>query len=150
MLSPVPDTDCMRAREDASARLDGELGELDRARLEAHLADCPECAAFAASLDLVARTMRDTALEPAPAALFVPQRRRAVPVPPRFVAAAAATIVVAAAAGSSFFLGQVVGAHGAGHGRTVVTAAGRPEPGLVAMVRTRHSWPSQNRRAVAL
>src|SRR5579884_3206626 len=150
MLSPVPDTDCMRAREDASARLDGELGELDRSRLEAHLAACAACRGFAASLETTARSLREAPLAPAPAGLFVPHRRRGVVVPPRFAAAAAATLVLAAAVGSSFFLGQVLGARGAGQVRTVVTAAGATNGDIVAMVRPRHTWTGQSHRALAL
>ena len=150
MLSPVPDTDCMRAREGASARLDGELGELDEARLEAHLAVCAECRAFAAAISTAAEKLRKTPLEAAPAGLFVQRRRHAVR--PRFVGAAAATLLVAAAAGSSFLLGQRVGAHGPTQVRTVLAAEGpsHHNPALVAMLRVHRAWPSQNRRAVAL
>ena len=51
MLTPVPPTDCARARESASARLDGELVELQAAQLEAHLRSCPECQAYAAGIE---------------------------------------------------------------------------------------------------
>ena len=57
MLSQVPNTDCDRAREGASARLDGELGQLDHARLEAHLALCAECRQFAARITAAAALM---------------------------------------------------------------------------------------------
>ena len=33
-----------------TAYLDGELGQRDRARLEAHLADCPHCSEYLAQL----------------------------------------------------------------------------------------------------
>lgn len=149
MLSPVPNTDCDRAREGASARLDGELGQLDQARLEAHLALCAECREFAESIAAAAAQLRETPLAAAPAGLFTPRRRQAVQ--PRFAAAAAAALVVAVAAGSSFLLGQKVG-RGTTQIRTVLAAEGpsHHDPSLVAMLRARRSWPSQNRRAVAL
>jgi predicted anti-sigma-YlaC factor YlaD len=150
LLSPVPNTDCDRAREGASARLDGELGQLDQARLEAHLALCAECREFAAGISAAAGRMRETPLEAAPAGLFTPHRRHVAR--PRFAAAAAAALVVAAAAGSSFLIGQKMGARGTTQIRTVLAAEGpsHHDPSLVAMLRTRRSWPSQNRRAVAL
>jgi anti-sigma factor RsiW len=150
LLSPVPNTDCDRAREGASARLDGELGQLDQARLEAHLALCAECREFAAGISAAAGRIRRTPLEAAPTEVFVAHRRSFVR--PRVVTAAAATLLVAAAAGSSFVLGQQLGARGTANVRTVVLTAGpaHADPGLVAMLRGRRSWPSQNRRAVAL
>lgn len=150
MLSPVPNTDCARAREGASARLDGELGQLDEARLDAHLALCAECREFAAAISTAAERIRQTPLETAPAGVFVLHRRSFVR--PRVATAAAATLLVAAAAGSSFFLGQQLGARGTANVRTVVLTAGpaQVDPGLMAMLRGRPSWPSQNRRAVAL
>ena len=150
MLSPVPNTDCDRAREGASARLDGELGQLDEARLEAHLAVCAECREFAAGITAAAARIRQAPVEAAPAQVFVAHRRSFVR--PRVATAAAATLLVAAAAGSSFFLGQQLGARGTANVRTVVLTAGpaHTDPGLVAMLRGRRSWPSQNRRAVAL
>jgi anti-sigma factor RsiW len=108
VLSPVPNTDCDRAREGASARLDGELGQLDQARLEAHLALCAECREFAAGISAAAARIRQTPLEAAPTQVFVAHRRSFVR--PRVATAAAATLLVAAAAGSSFFLGQQLGA----------------------------------------
>jgi hypothetical protein len=41
---------CERAREWSSLRLDGELSELEEARLEKHLESCAVCAAFDAGL----------------------------------------------------------------------------------------------------
>jgi predicted anti-sigma-YlaC factor YlaD len=140
----------MLARESASARLDGELPELDALRLDAHLASCGECAAFAASLAGVAGALRAAPLEPVPAALFTPRARRRRP---HLVAVAAASLVVAAAAGSSFLLGQQLGGRSGSatplvHG--TVTAAPRIDPGLVAMLRIERGWLNLNRRAVAL
>ena len=54
MLTSLPPTDCMRAREAVSARLDGELSELDALRLDAHLSACATCTAFAVDATAVA------------------------------------------------------------------------------------------------
>jgi predicted anti-sigma-YlaC factor YlaD len=151
MLTPVPPTDCMLARESASVRLDGELPELDALRLDAHLATCADCAAFAASIAGATGTLRGAPLEPLPAAaLFTPRRRRRRP---HLVAVAAASLVVAAAAGSSFLLGQQLGGRGGSTAppvRAAVTAAPAFDPGLLAMLRGERGWLNQNRRAIAL
>jgi predicted anti-sigma-YlaC factor YlaD len=62
MLTPAP-TDCMRAREAASARLDGEASELDAARLDAHLVACPACRAYSAAIVGIAAEIRAAPLE---------------------------------------------------------------------------------------
>jgi predicted anti-sigma-YlaC factor YlaD len=150
MLTPVPPTDCTIARESASARLDGELPELDGLRLDAHLATCAECAAFAASLAGATGVLRGAALEQAPPGLFVPRSRRRRP---HLVAVAAASLVVAAAAGTSFLVGQQLGGR-AGSAkplvRGAVTAAPSIDPGLVAMLRIERGGLNQNRRAIAV
>jgi predicted anti-sigma-YlaC factor YlaD len=105
MLTPVPPTDCSRARESASARLDGELAELQVARLEAHLRSCPECRAYAAGIEVVAHGLRTAALEQPTVAAFVPQRHRRRGLIPAVAAAA----IVAAVAGSSFAIGGMFG-----------------------------------------
>jgi predicted anti-sigma-YlaC factor YlaD len=150
MLTPVPPTDCMLARESASARLDGELPELDALRLDAHLASCAECAVFAASIGGATARLRAAPLEPVPAAVFTPRTRRRRP---HLVAVAAASLVVAAAAGTSFVLGQQLGGRPGSTTPLVrgsVTAAPQIDPGLVAMLRSQRGWLNQNRRAVAL
>jgi predicted anti-sigma-YlaC factor YlaD len=103
----------MSAREAASARLDGEASELDAARLEAHLLDCPGCRAYALGIAGVAAELRAAPLERPRAelgmsSLGVP-RRRWMPVS----AAAAAVALVAAVTGISFAVGSVLGAHAA-------------------------------------
>src|SRR5947208_138997 len=67
MLTPVPPSDCARARESASARLDGELAELQAVQLEAHLRFCEECRAYASGIDLITRRLRAAPLEQPPA-----------------------------------------------------------------------------------
>jgi anti-sigma factor RsiW len=105
MLTPVPPTDCARARESASARLDGELADLQAARLEAHLRSCPECQAYAAGIELVTDQLRAAPLDQPAGIAFTPQRRRRIGLVP----AAAAAAIVVAVAGSSFAVGGMVG-----------------------------------------
>jgi predicted anti-sigma-YlaC factor YlaD len=110
MLTPVPPTDCMRAREAASARLDGELVELHGALLEAHLRVCPSCRAFADGIAATGAMLRGAALDQPSEPMFVPievRRRRFAAVP----AAVAAAVVVAVAA-SSFAVGGFLGRQG--------------------------------------
>src|SRR5512133_1831027 len=67
---------CERARNWASLRADGELSELEGALLEAHVARCPSCAAFACGFAGVAGALRASDLErPAPLDLALPRRR---------------------------------------------------------------------------
>src|SRR4051812_15860073 len=131
MLTSLPPTACTRAHEAVSARLDGELNELEAQRLELHLRGCRPCRRFAAEAEAIAYSLRSAALEPAPAYVFTPRRRR---VPASF-AAAAAVLVVAAATGSSFFLGQFLARDGhTGPAGAAATTSPAPsiDPGLVA------------------
>jgi predicted anti-sigma-YlaC factor YlaD len=105
MLTPVPPSDCARARESASARLDGELAELQVAQLEAHLRSCSECRTYAAGIEVITHGLRAAALEQPTVAAFVPQRHRRRGLIP----AAAAAVIVVAVAGSSFAIGGMFG-----------------------------------------
>jgi predicted anti-sigma-YlaC factor YlaD len=107
MLTPVPPSDCTRARESASARLDGELAELQAAQLEAHLRACPECQAFADGIAASAGLLRAAALGQPSGPTFtpMPQRRRRIGVLPAVAAAA----IMIAVAGSSFAVGGMLG-----------------------------------------
>jgi predicted anti-sigma-YlaC factor YlaD len=147
MLTSVPDSTCVRAREAVSARLDGELSELDGYRLDQHLQGCAACRAFAAGVTAAALELRTAEPVPAPERLFVPHRRR-VAAP---FAAAAATLLIAAATGASFLVGHLLGAR-AGHSPAIATTAGPTtglDPGLVAMLRDQGSR-SQTGRVIAL
>lgn len=109
MLTPVPPTACARARESASARLDGELDELQEAQLDAHVRSCPECEAYAAGIGEISRRLSAAPLVQPERPIFVAQRlRRAGFVP----AAAAAAAIVVAVAGSSFAVGGMLGRQG--------------------------------------
>jgi predicted anti-sigma-YlaC factor YlaD len=116
MLTSVPPTDCMLARESVSVRLDNELSELETARLDAHLRGCAECLAYAEEIGAIAVRLRGAALEHPGRAVVLP-RRRISGGRMQAAVAAAAVAVVAAVAGSSFGLGHVFGA-----GRTDVRA----------------------------
>ena len=106
MLTPVPPSDCARARESASARLDGELAELQAAQLEAHLRSCPECRAYAAGIEVFTRGLRAAPRAEPTVAAFAPQRRRRTGLVP------AAAAIVVAVAGSSFAIGGWFGRQG--------------------------------------
>jgi predicted anti-sigma-YlaC factor YlaD len=117
MLTSVPPSECSRAREAASARLDGELTELEGAHLDAHLLGCADCRRYLAEIAAVARTLRAAALEQPQVAVFSARRRR----PVARIHVAAAAVVLAAVTVSSFALGQLIGAHGSGRTTTVGT-----------------------------
>jgi predicted anti-sigma-YlaC factor YlaD len=70
---------CDRARQWASLRLDGEISELEEALLDAHLARCARCSAFAEETSGVAAALRSVApVRPeAPVVIAIPRRRRA-------------------------------------------------------------------------
>jgi anti-sigma factor RsiW len=134
MLIPVPSTACMEAREAASARLDGELAELDAARLDAHLRGCADCAAFVRTAEATARLVRQAPLDTAIVGFRPAGRGRRRP-----AAWAAVAAVVAVAALPSFLLGRALGSHGpvstAALGSFSVTPTTGLDPGLTAMLR---------------
>ncbi|HKT44939.1 MAG TPA: zf-HC2 domain-containing protein, partial [Gaiellaceae bacterium] len=72
----MPPSECQRAREAVSARLDGELSELGSARLSAHLRACAACAAYALEVAAVATRLRMAPLEQPSVPVALPARRR--------------------------------------------------------------------------
>jgi anti-sigma factor RsiW len=102
MLTPVPPSDCQRAREAVSVQLDGELSELGSARLSAHLRECDACTAYALEVAAIATRLRAAPLERPGVGIALPARRRRVGLQ---IAAAAA---VAVAAASSLALGDAL------------------------------------------
>jgi predicted anti-sigma-YlaC factor YlaD len=149
MLTPVPPTDCMLAREAVSARLDGELNELDALRLEAHLRECEDCTAFAVRSGALTDLLRNAALEPAPVP-FEPRAARR-PRVAGLAVAAAVIAVVAAVAGPSFMLGRLLapqtGASPAKTASAAVPAIPSLDPALRAMLDSRRAEPG---RAIAI
>jgi predicted anti-sigma-YlaC factor YlaD len=97
---------CERMRELHSASLDGELSELDRARLEAHLATCPSCSAYTVTAEAASRIVRQAPLEEPSFPVVVPGRRLAVA---RKLQVAAAAAAVTVTVGLSVAVGTVGG-----------------------------------------
>jgi predicted anti-sigma-YlaC factor YlaD len=83
---------CDAMRELFSASLDGELAELDAARLQAHLAVCSGCSAYAAGAGETSRLLRQTPLEELNFPIMLPGRRLAVARKLQVAAAAAALL----------------------------------------------------------
>jgi ferric-dicitrate binding protein FerR (iron transport regulator) len=94
------DVRCDRARSLASLDLDGELSEVERARLEEHMRRCPACADAREAMRTLTVTLRGAPLErPASSPL---RRRAREPAPRRGVLALrllAAAVLAALAAG---------------------------------------------------
>ena len=86
-------SDCDAMRELFSASLDGELSELDGARLQAHLAVCSGCRAYAAGAEEAARVLRGTPLVELSIPIVLPGRRLAVARKLQVASAAAAVLV---------------------------------------------------------
>jgi predicted anti-sigma-YlaC factor YlaD len=66
---------CDRAREYASRRLDGELGELEGYLLRAHLGRCVDCREYEATISEQTTWLRGQQLEPLSRPIEVPRRR---------------------------------------------------------------------------
>lgn len=84
---------CDRMRELFSASLDGELSELDEARLQAHLASCAGCLAYANASESATSLVRQTPLEDIGVPIVIPGRRLALARKLQVTAAAAAVAV---------------------------------------------------------
>ena len=90
---------CERARAWAALRPDGELSELERRLLAAHVARCAACASFAVGVEVLVEEMRAAPLEPVPAgARAVAWRHRTI-VPATRAVGRIASVATAAAAG---------------------------------------------------
>jgi anti-sigma factor RsiW len=103
----IPSSECDRMRGYVSAGIDGELSEVEGARLEAHLGSCAACRAYALEAGHTTRLLRDTPLEELNFAIVLPNRRLAVARKLQIAAAAAALAVTVG-------LSAVVGAVGPG------------------------------------
>ena len=94
---------CDRIHELYSASLDGELAELEEARLQSHLASCSACRAYADRAAAAAQLVRTSPLEEPSFPIVIPGRRLAVARRLQAVAAVAAVVVtvgLSAAVGS--------------------------------------------------
>ncbi len=97
-------TNCERAREWSSLRLDGELPQLQRAMLRKHLAACSGCTAFDRDLAAATMELRTAPLELLQRPIAIPRRRRsALRIAPALATAAAVVFV--------FGLGPLVQPH---------------------------------------
>jgi predicted anti-sigma-YlaC factor YlaD len=102
---------CDDIRELCSASVDGELSEFDAMRVQAHLAGCAACSAFADTARQTSRLVSDTPLEDLHVPIVMPSRRLALA---RKLQVASAAAAVAVAVG----VGAAVGTIGAPTGST--------------------------------
>ena len=86
---------CERMRAYVSLEADGELAELERAMVEAHVAQCSTCSAYRADVHACTHDLPSAPLERPDRRLVLPRVRSRVPL--RAVQAAAAAAAVAAA-----------------------------------------------------
>lgn len=89
------DHECTRTRELLSLELDGELSQLDSARLESHLVHCAQCRTLKTELAAMTLALRAAPLEQLERPISLPRRMR-WSLRPLQVGAAAAVIAVAA------------------------------------------------------
>jgi putative zinc finger protein len=108
-MGQISPESCDRVRELFSTSLDGELTELDEARLQMHLASCAGCRTYADSAAAAARLVRMTPLEEPSFQIVVPGRRLAVARRLQGLAAAAAIVVTVGLSGA---VGSVSGPGG--------------------------------------
>jgi Putative zinc-finger len=94
MRSSIPADECARAREWASLRLDERLSDFEEVLLEAHLARCDDCGAFAASISDLTAALRSAPLERPELAFEAPRTTRGRTLALRAVSAVAAVAVV--------------------------------------------------------
>lgn len=95
MRRSEPSVRCERARVTSALAPDAELTELERRLLDAHLARCPECSAFAAGVEAATAVVRSTERVPLPHPIHVSAWRRRASVRVRNVAATAAIALMA-------------------------------------------------------
>jgi predicted anti-sigma-YlaC factor YlaD len=100
------ETACDRAREALSVALDGELSELERARLDLHLELCASCRAFEADSSALAQTLRNAAPLELSVPIVLPRRSRLSRVRAAQTGAAAAALALVAALATSHGIGQ--------------------------------------------
>jgi anti-sigma factor RsiW len=138
---------CDRIRELYSASLDGELPELDDMRLQAHLAACPSCSAYAAGAQAASRLVRETPLEEPSFPIVIPGRRLAVA---RQLQAAAAAAAVAVTVGLSVAVGTISGPSGehSSHRATQSAKLRFPDQELRMLERASHDSRTHPRLAL--
>ena len=105
-MGQIPTSDCDRIRGAISESLDGELSEMDGARLETHLGHCAACRTYSADAARTARLLRGTPLETLDFPIALPSRRLAMA---RRLQVAAAAAALAVTVGLSAIVGSVGG-----------------------------------------
>lgn len=105
-LIRAPHSACDRAREALSLALDGELSELERARLDLHLEHCPECRAFEAETTAASRLLRSAPLEQMSVPIALPRPRRLSAARMMQAGAAAAAVAIVAGLSAMHGIGQ--------------------------------------------
>ncbi len=97
---------CKFARERTSLRLDGELSEFEQAALDAHLAQCAPCRAYAASVTDATARLRAAPVEQPQFPVVLPHRSRIrIPLGAAQVAAAAVVVGVIGFSAAGLTLG---------------------------------------------
>ena len=96
--------ECDRAQAWASLELDGELSQLERALLAAHIRRCESCAPRVAEVRAVTAALRRAPLERPTRTLFVPRRRTRVAT--RLALAATLAVLAAGVGGLAGSLGE--------------------------------------------
>jgi predicted anti-sigma-YlaC factor YlaD len=90
--------ECERTRARASLALDGELSQVERAHLRAHVGRCTDCAAYARDLDGLTQELRAAPLQRPHGR--VPARRRRPAARRLRLGLVAAVVAIAAGLGS--------------------------------------------------
>ena len=93
MVPPTHPVACERVRVQVSLELDGELSQLERAMLAAHVARCADCRAYRSEVHAFTRALRAAVLETAPAVTVRRYRRSTAAT--RFQAGVAAAMAFA-------------------------------------------------------
>jgi predicted anti-sigma-YlaC factor YlaD len=109
-------SDCERIRGVISPSLDGEVSEVERVTVDAHLAACGECRAYAASLAETSRLLRTAPLEELGFPIVLPSHRLRLARTMQLGAAAAAVA-------ATVFLSVTVGTSPNGGGLTSLSPA---------------------------
>jgi len=114
---------CEQVRAYAAASVDGELSEVEAARLESHLSTCASCRHFAADLGEIAFLVRSTPLESLDFPIVLPSTRLRLG---RVFQVGAAAAAVAAVVGISATVG--IGQRAASGTARSARAAGSLQP----------------------
>jgi anti-sigma factor RsiW len=117
-MGQLPTNECDRRRELISSSLDGELSELERAALDAHLASCPSCRAFAASAGETSQLLQAAPLVELDFPVVIPARRLAAAHKLQVAAAAAALVVTVGLSAALGTIGSTSRGHAAASAAT--------------------------------